>query len=66
MKRRKAGILITLVGAYLIIGGFLSYRPISADATTDTLVSWGPIVLTAGLALLAIGFIMTIFLFFAD
>jgi len=66
MKRRKAGILITLVGAFLIVGGFLSYRPISADTTTDTLVSWGPIILAMGLALLAIGFILTIFLFFSD
>jgi hypothetical protein len=66
MKTRKAGTLIIMVGAFLVVGGFLSYRPVSADATTDALVSWGPIVLAAGLALLAIGFILTIFLFFSD
>jgi len=55
-----------MVGAFLIVGGFLSYHPVSADATTDTLISWGPIVLASGLALLAIGFIMTIFLFYSD
>ena len=67
MKQRKAGILFSLVGAFLIVGGFLSYRPVSADVTDFAgVASWGPIVMAAGLALLAVGFIITIFLFYTD
>ncbi len=67
MKQRKAGMLFTLVGAFLVVGGFLSYRPVSADtAELETLASWGPVIMAAGLALLALGFIITIFLFFTD
>ena len=50
-----------------MVGGFLSYRPVSADVSSyETLAAWGPIILSAGLALLAIGFVITIFLFFTD
>jgi heme/copper-type cytochrome/quinol oxidase subunit 1 len=67
MKQRKAGMLFTLVGAFLIVGGFLSYRPVSADTVElESVASWGPIILSAGLAMLAVGFIVTIFLFFTD
>jgi len=67
MRKRRAGLLFTLVGAFLVVGGFLSYRPVSADVSSyETLAAWGPIILSAGLALLAIGFVITIFLFFTD
>ena len=67
INHKKGGKYFSLIGAFMVLSGILQYKLfVSADTPVEQLSVIGPVLVSAGLALIVIGFILVVFLFMVD
>jgi hypothetical protein len=66
VNHKQGGAYFAMIGSFLILGGIVQARIASADTPIEQMSVFGPVLLSAGLVLIVIGFILAVFLFMTD
>jgi len=66
INHKLGGKYFALIGSFMVLSGIIQFGLVSADTPIEQMSVFGPVLISAGLALISIGFVIAVFLFMVD